>query len=73
MSDVERSGAELPEYAELVLEVAERIPPGRVMTYGDVAEWLGAVSYKPLDVYKRQGGGWSAPTACCCPVTSCVR
>ena len=38
-----RAGApdELPEYAERVLEVAELIPPGRVMTYGDVAEWLG--------------------------------
>ncbi|MCX5385516.1 MGMT family protein [Streptomyces sp. NBC_00083] len=32
---------ELPEYAERVLDVAEHIPPGRVMTYGDVAEWLG--------------------------------
>ncbi|MYR61896.1 DNA-binding protein [Streptomyces sp. SID625] len=31
---------ELPEYAERVLEVAEGIPAGRVMTYGDVAEWL---------------------------------
>ncbi|MFR9674295.1 MGMT family protein [Streptomyces sp. TR06-5] len=31
---------ELPDYAERVLEVAEQIPPGRVMTYGDVAEWL---------------------------------
>ncbi len=30
----------LPEYAERVLEVAELIPSGRVMTYGDVAEWL---------------------------------
>ncbi|QEV22505.1 hypothetical protein CP975_23550 [Streptomyces alboniger] len=30
----------LPEYAERVLNVAELIPPGRVMTYGDVAEWL---------------------------------
>ncbi|WP_155060737.1 MGMT family protein [Streptomyces blattellae] len=30
----------LPPYAERVLEVAELIPPGRVMTYGDVAEWL---------------------------------
>ncbi|GGS85500.1 6-O-methylguanine DNA methyltransferase [Streptomyces daghestanicus] len=30
----------LPEYAERVLEVTELIPPGRVMTYGDVAEWL---------------------------------
>ncbi|MFI7234578.1 MGMT family protein [Streptomyces cyaneofuscatus] len=33
--------AELPEYAERVLDVADLIPPGRVMTYGDVAEWLG--------------------------------
>ncbi|WP_420856972.1 MGMT family protein [Streptomyces chilikensis] len=41
MSDEERPGDALPVYAELVLEVAERIPPGRVMTYGDVAEWLG--------------------------------
>ncbi|MFJ3900969.1 MGMT family protein [Streptomyces sp. NPDC090025] len=32
---------ELPDYAERVLQVAEEIPPGRVMTYGDVAEWLG--------------------------------
>ncbi|MGX1761986.1 MGMT family protein [Streptomyces lydicus] len=31
---------DLPEYAERVLAVAELIPPGRVMTYGDVAEWL---------------------------------
>ena len=30
----------LPDYAERVLDVADRIPPGRVMTYGDVAEWL---------------------------------
>ncbi|MDH6628194.1 alkylated DNA nucleotide flippase Atl1 [Streptomyces sp. LBL] len=30
----------LPEYAERVLDVAERIPSGRVMTYGDIAEWL---------------------------------
>jgi alkylated DNA nucleotide flippase Atl1 len=31
----------LPEYAERVLSVAELIPAGKVMTYGDVAEWLG--------------------------------
>ncbi len=31
---------EYPEYAERVLAVAEEVPPGRVMTYGDVAEWL---------------------------------
>ncbi|WP_285830271.1 MGMT family protein [Streptomyces meridianus] len=32
---------ELPAYAERVLDVTDTIPPGRVMTYGDVAEWLG--------------------------------
>ncbi|MGW5028885.1 MGMT family protein, partial [Streptomyces albidoflavus] len=30
----------LPPYAERVLDVSELIPPGRVMTYGDIAEWL---------------------------------
>jgi alkylated DNA nucleotide flippase Atl1 len=29
------------EYAERVLDTADLIPPGKVMTYGDVAEWLG--------------------------------
>ncbi|MEV7280713.1 MGMT family protein [Streptomyces sp. NPDC093111] len=32
---------ELPDYAERVLQAAEEIPPGRVMTYGDVAEYVG--------------------------------
>ncbi|MFG3408144.1 MGMT family protein [Streptomyces sp. NPDC048142] len=35
------AGAGLPDYAERVLDVADLIPPGRVMTYGDIAEWLG--------------------------------
>ncbi|MFF4649692.1 MGMT family protein [Streptomyces sp. NPDC001380] len=30
----------LPPFAERVLDLAERIPPGTVMTYGDVAEFL---------------------------------
>ncbi|MDH6575543.1 MGMT family protein [Kitasatospora sp. MAP5-34] len=30
-----------PPYAESVLDLTERIPAGRVMTYGDVAEYLG--------------------------------
>jgi alkylated DNA nucleotide flippase Atl1 len=30
-----------PAYAERVLEVVERIPPGKVMSYGDIAEYLG--------------------------------
>ena len=29
-------------YAELVLDLVERIPPGRVLAYGDVAEILAA-------------------------------
>lgn len=29
------------EFAERVLDVIELIPPGRVMTYGDIAEYLG--------------------------------
>lgn len=29
------------DYASRVLDVAESIPPGRVLTYGDVAEYLG--------------------------------
>ncbi|MEV5612049.1 MGMT family protein [Streptomyces sp. NPDC052225] len=40
MSEESGSAGELPAYAERVLEVAELIPPGRVMSYGDVAEWL---------------------------------
>ncbi|WP_407675341.1 MGMT family protein [Peterkaempfera griseoplana] len=36
----EGAGAEIPPFAERVLDLTERIPPGRVMTYGDVAEFL---------------------------------
>lgn len=36
-----RSGSGLPEYAELVLEVVDAIPPGRVLSYADVAELVG--------------------------------
>jgi len=31
-----------PEFVEAVLDVVKRIPPGRVMTYGDVAWALGS-------------------------------
>jgi alkylated DNA nucleotide flippase Atl1 len=36
----EESPGGLPPFAELVLDLAERIPAGRVLTYGDVAEYL---------------------------------
>ncbi len=29
------------DYAELVLSVVEQIPPGRAMTYGSIADYLG--------------------------------
>jgi alkylated DNA nucleotide flippase Atl1 len=31
----------IPEYAAAVLDVVDLIPAGQVMTYGDVAEYLG--------------------------------
>jgi alkylated DNA nucleotide flippase Atl1 len=31
-----------PEFSERVLAVVERIPPGKVMSYGDIAEYLGS-------------------------------
>lgn len=34
-------GAGLPRFAELVLDVVDRVPAGRVLTYGDVAELVG--------------------------------
>ncbi|WP_329127661.1 MGMT family protein [Streptomyces caniferus] len=47
---------ECPEYAERVLAVAELIPAGRVMTYGDVAEWL-RDEERPDGLVAKDGGG----------------
>lgn len=33
-------GAHLTDYAERVLDAVERIPSGRVLSYGDVAEYI---------------------------------
>jgi alkylated DNA nucleotide flippase Atl1 len=35
------AGTEIGDFASRVLEVAESIPPGHVMSYGDVAEYIG--------------------------------
>ena len=35
------AGPALSDFASRVLDVAEAIPPGRVMSYGDIAEYLG--------------------------------
>ena len=34
------SDGDLPEFASHVLDVVDSIPPGRVMSYGDIAEYL---------------------------------
>ncbi|HEX6444975.1 MAG TPA: MGMT family protein [Streptosporangiales bacterium] len=31
----------IDDFTEAVLDVVERIPPGKVMAYGDIAEYLG--------------------------------
>jgi alkylated DNA nucleotide flippase Atl1 len=33
--------ATLPDFAEAVLAIVDQIPPGKVLTYGDVADLLG--------------------------------
>jgi alkylated DNA nucleotide flippase Atl1 len=33
--------AEIPDFAQRVLDVVDSIPRGRVMAYGDIAEFLG--------------------------------
>ena len=39
--ETEATGPALSDFAGRVLDVAEAIPPGRVMSYGDLAEYLG--------------------------------
>jgi alkylated DNA nucleotide flippase Atl1 len=49
---------ELPDFAEKVLGVVEEIPPGRVMSYGDIAEYLGAGGPRQVGrVLAMWGGG----------------
>lgn len=45
------------EYVELVLSVVELIPPGRVMTYGDVAEYLGQGGPRQVGAVMAYAGG----------------
>lgn len=49
---------ELPPFAEQVLSVVERIPPGRVASYGDIADYLGSRAPRRVgQVMARYGGG----------------
>lgn len=46
------------DLAERVLEVVARIPRGRVLSYGDIAEWVGTRSPRQVgQVMFRYGGG----------------
>jgi alkylated DNA nucleotide flippase Atl1 len=47
----------IPDLAGAVLDVVDLIPPGRVMTYGDVAEYLGRCGPRHVgNVLARWGG-----------------
>ncbi len=39
-----------------VLDAVARIPPGRVMTYGDVAEWMGSGSARTVGMVLARHG-----------------
>ena len=45
------------ELAQRILECVESIPPGRVMTYGDVAEYVGANTPRLVGHVLRHDGG----------------
>jgi alkylated DNA nucleotide flippase Atl1 len=55
----------IPLYAERVREVVALIPPGHVMSYGDVAEYLGDGGPRQVGAaLSRYGGGvpwWRVP------------
>jgi methylated-DNA-protein-cysteine methyltransferase related protein len=50
------TGAEPTPYARSVLDVVDRIPRGRVMTYGDVAEFLGTGSGRTVGTVMSRHG-----------------
>ena len=45
------------DFAERVLGIAENIPPGRVMSYGDIAEYLGEAGPRQVGRVMSQWGG----------------
>ena len=49
--------AQPPEFAERVLGVTESIPRGRVMSYGDIAEYLGQAGPRQVGRVMSQWGG----------------
>jgi alkylated DNA nucleotide flippase Atl1 len=50
-------GLALSEFASRVLDVAESIPAGRVLSYGDIAEYLGEGGPRQVGRVMAQWGG----------------
>jgi alkylated DNA nucleotide flippase Atl1 len=50
------SGSTVTAYAAAVLAVVERIPRGRVMSYGDVAEYVGRGSARTVGMVMSRHG-----------------
>jgi alkylated DNA nucleotide flippase Atl1 len=49
---------EIDDYSARVLDVVDAIPPGQVMSYGDIAEYLGSGGPRQVgQVLSRYGGG----------------
>src|SRR4051794_36962480 len=48
---------ELGPFAALVLDVVDRVPPGQVTTYGDVAEYLGQGGPRQVGAVLAEHGG----------------
>src|SRR3954462_11966340 len=46
----------MPEYARRVLDVVDRIPRGKVMAYGDIAEYLGDGGPRQVGAVMREWG-----------------
>jgi len=46
-----------PPFAQRVLDVVDAIPPGRVMAYGDIAEFLGEGGPRQVGRVMAQWGG----------------
>ncbi|HKE64620.1 MAG TPA: MGMT family protein [Micromonosporaceae bacterium] len=57
-ADRARAADRADAYAEAVLDVVARIPAGRAITYGAIAEWLGSGGPRQVGtVMARYGGG----------------
>lgn len=47
---------ELPELADAVLEIVDQVPPGKVVTYGDIGKVVGAGPRQVGAVMSQYGG-----------------